>query len=227
MSEFMKYLNSVWARNFCAAEGGKGYVFQGRFKSTIIEEEAHLETALCYVLSNPIRAGLVDNPWAYRNSSIHGYFGRPDGIVDYKFVRELFPTKKDLNEVLGFLAGKDLNLKTTRIGPVLGSEKFIAETIALFDRRKNSRMSRRMRIKEEEYPDVETLQQNFEKTYRIDLNKIDLGTVRGKRMRAKFLVMLRENGGLTYSQIVRHPLFKKLKLSSMSHMYTNIKRAGK
>lgn len=46
-----------------------GHLFQGRFKAILVEQETHL-LALCrYVVLNPVRAGLVPHPRAWRWSS--------------------------------------------------------------------------------------------------------------------------------------------------------------
>src|SRR5262249_30648887 len=47
-----------------------GHVWQGRFKSFPIQEDAHLLTVLRYVLRNPCRAGLAAEPWDWRWSSL-------------------------------------------------------------------------------------------------------------------------------------------------------------
>jgi putative transposase len=45
--------------------GGKGYVFQGRFNSTLIEKDAYLLQSIAYLLRNPVRAGIVPNAEDY------------------------------------------------------------------------------------------------------------------------------------------------------------------
>jgi len=37
-----------------------GHIWQGRFKTFIIQEDSHLLTVLKYVEGNPVRAGLVN-----------------------------------------------------------------------------------------------------------------------------------------------------------------------
>ena len=44
---------------FRKLHGEHGYVFQGRYKSTLIQEDSYLRTAIRYALLNPVRAGLV------------------------------------------------------------------------------------------------------------------------------------------------------------------------
>jgi putative transposase len=49
---------------------GHGHIWQDRFKSFQIQEDAHLLTVLRYVLRNPVRAKLVESPWAWQWSSL-------------------------------------------------------------------------------------------------------------------------------------------------------------
>jgi putative transposase len=59
-----------------------GHVWQGRFKSPVIQEDAHLWAVLRYIEANPLRAGMVtdlaDYPWS--SYPAHG-LGRPDPLV--------------------------------------------------------------------------------------------------------------------------------------------------
>jgi putative transposase len=60
-----------------------GHVWQGRFKSPVIQHDEHLLTVLRYIEANPLRAKLVkradDYPWSsYR---LHG-MGEPDELLD-------------------------------------------------------------------------------------------------------------------------------------------------
>jgi REP-associated tyrosine transposase len=60
-----------------------GHVWQGRFKSPVIQNDEHLLTVLRYIEANPLRAGLVDDAADYRWSSYaaHG-LGTTDLLVD-------------------------------------------------------------------------------------------------------------------------------------------------
>jgi putative transposase len=59
-----------------------GHVWQGRFKSPVIQDGPHLLVVLRYIEANPTRAGMVADPGDYRWSSYpaHG-LGRPDPLL--------------------------------------------------------------------------------------------------------------------------------------------------
>jgi len=55
---------------------GNGHLYQGRYKSFLVEEDHHLLTVLKYIERNPVRAGLVQRPedwrWGSAYRRIHG-----------------------------------------------------------------------------------------------------------------------------------------------------------
>jgi len=63
------------ARNF--SEGVRGHLFEGRFRSCVLDER-HLMAAARYVELNPVAAGIVDTPDAYAWSSASYHLGRRD-----------------------------------------------------------------------------------------------------------------------------------------------------
>jgi putative transposase len=59
-------------RNF--GEGVRGYLFQGRFGSCVLDEK-HLVAAARYVERNPVKAGMVSHPRDYQWSSARFHLG--------------------------------------------------------------------------------------------------------------------------------------------------------
>jgi putative transposase len=59
-----------------------GHVWQGRFKSPVIQDDEHLLAVLRYIEANPVRAKMVEDAGAYRWSSFgcHG-LGRADPLL--------------------------------------------------------------------------------------------------------------------------------------------------
>jgi putative transposase len=59
-----------------------GHVWQGRFKSPVIQDDAHLLVVLRYIEANPLRAQMVTDPADYRWSSFpHHGLGHADPLV--------------------------------------------------------------------------------------------------------------------------------------------------
>ena len=72
MQTFLSVYANAWARRhrFC------GHVFQGRYRTELVEDETYLWTVTRYVHLNPVRARLVEHPAAWRWSSYPGYAHR-------------------------------------------------------------------------------------------------------------------------------------------------------
>ena len=72
LSVGMQWLQSTFANRFNRAHQAHGHLFQGRFKSLIVERDEYLGPLIHYIHLNPIRANLasIENPETYRWSSL-------------------------------------------------------------------------------------------------------------------------------------------------------------
>lgn len=61
LNKGMQWLMTSHVRRYHRRYGTSGHIWQGRFKSFIIQEDNHLLTVLRYVEGNPVRAGLVNS----------------------------------------------------------------------------------------------------------------------------------------------------------------------
>lgn len=68
LSRGMRDLNGAYSQAFNRRHGRVGHVFQGRFKSLIVDRESYLLELARYLANNPVRAGLCrraeDWPWS-------------------------------------------------------------------------------------------------------------------------------------------------------------------
>jgi putative transposase len=75
LSALMRHLDSVYTQSFNRRHGLVGHLFQGRFKSVLVDRESYL-VALCrYVERNPVAAGLVGSPALWPWSSCRAHLG--------------------------------------------------------------------------------------------------------------------------------------------------------
>ncbi|MGY4829952.1 REP-associated tyrosine transposase [Sphaerotilaceae bacterium SBD11-9] len=78
LSLLMRHLNGVYTQAYNRRHDKSGHVFQGRFKAILVDRDAYL-LALCrYVELNPVRAGMVAEPAAWRWSSYLAHVGEAD-----------------------------------------------------------------------------------------------------------------------------------------------------
>jgi len=73
LSKFMKQLNANYAIYFNKKYKRSGHLWQGRFKSWYVTDEAYLYTLMNYIEQNPLKANMVQDLGEYPYSSYH-YF---------------------------------------------------------------------------------------------------------------------------------------------------------
>jgi hypothetical protein len=150
----MKQINGIYTQRFNRRHQLVGHVFQGRFKSIIVDKDAYLLELCRYIVLNPVRAGMIDDPGQHRWSSFKATAGmantpnflstdwilsqfaksRPKAQVQYRrFVRagkkEASPWKALKGQCL--LGGREL---IEKLSPYLKPKAAIKE-IRLVDRK--------------------------------------------------------------------------------------------
>jgi putative transposase len=82
VSAMMQDLGRRYVRNVNSTHARTGTLWEGRFKSSLIDTERYLFTCHRYIELNPVRAGIVKDPGEYPWSS-HAYYseGVPDRLV--------------------------------------------------------------------------------------------------------------------------------------------------
>ena len=73
LSKFMRQLNMNYAIYFNKKYKRSGHLWQGRFKSWYVTDEAYLYTLMCYIEQNPLKTNMVQDIKEYPYSSYH-YF---------------------------------------------------------------------------------------------------------------------------------------------------------
>jgi putative transposase len=73
LSRLMQYLGRLYVRHFNYAYTRSGTLFEGRFKSCVVQQSPYLLSCLRYIELNPVRAGMVKDPGDYRWSSYQAH----------------------------------------------------------------------------------------------------------------------------------------------------------
>jgi putative transposase len=109
-------------KNF--GEGVRGYLFQGRFGSCVLDER-HLLSAVRYVENNPVAAGIVKHAWDYPWSSAAYHVGNIEDDILVKD-RSLYGLVEDWRLYLDEKKEDDFNpiRKATRTGRPAGDNDF-------------------------------------------------------------------------------------------------------
>ena len=134
LSRGMQYLNAGYAGYFNDRHDRVGHLFQGRFKSHLVEEDGHYHELSRYIHLNPRRAGLVRLPEDYPWSSYPGYV-RADlmfGWVTYgRILREFDDDQAEARRAyqLFVQAGMEQGIVSpfaeATSGLLIGSEAFV------------------------------------------------------------------------------------------------------
>lgn len=77
LSRFMGWVGTTHVRRWREHRGstGEGHLYQGRFKSFLVQSDEHFLTVMCYVEANPLRAGMVQRAERWPWSSLGGAAG--------------------------------------------------------------------------------------------------------------------------------------------------------
>jgi putative transposase len=73
LSRLMQFLGRLYVRYFNYTYARSGTLFEGRFKTSIVQEDQYLLTCLRYIELNPVRAGMVREPGDYCWSSYRAH----------------------------------------------------------------------------------------------------------------------------------------------------------
>ena len=130
----MRHINGVYTQQFNRTHHRVGHLFQGRFKSILVDRDEYLLELCRYIVLNPLRAGMVERPEDYVWSSYRATAGvsrTPDFLAVDWILSQFAPRKDDARKryihfVLAGVGGKQIwaELKSQCI---LGRERFLEE----------------------------------------------------------------------------------------------------
>ena len=75
LSQILHYLNGAYTTYFNTKRRRSGHLFQGRYKSILVEKDAYCQELSRYIHLNPVRTGLAESPARYPWSSYPSYVG--------------------------------------------------------------------------------------------------------------------------------------------------------
>ena len=82
LGKFMQSMANRYSRYFNAKRHRTGTMWEGRFKSCLVDSEHYLFTLYKYIEMNPVEAGMVDDAAAYQWSSYgHNALGQIDPLI--------------------------------------------------------------------------------------------------------------------------------------------------
>lgn len=76
LSFAMQWLNVSYAAYYNKKRQRSGHLFQGRFKSVLVEADEYLKPLSRYIHLNPVKAGMVNSPGEFSWSSYPAFIGK-------------------------------------------------------------------------------------------------------------------------------------------------------
>ncbi len=133
MSEFMRWLTTTHVRQRRVATKSIGYgsIYQGAYKSFIVQADKHLVDLIRYVEQNPLRAKLVNRAEDWQWGSLHR---RMRGTAKEKKLLDPLPTKlpanylTSVNEVYNEHTLEKIRSSVTKGAPY-GGDEWVADTV--------------------------------------------------------------------------------------------------
>ena len=132
LSKIMQYINSSYTTYFNIKRKKVGHMFQGRYKSIVVDKDNYFLGLTRYIHLNPIRAKMVNRPEEYQWSSYNGFIKRKgDGYIDKSCVRkQITMTIKNYRQfVFEGINKKESPFKDIYGGFILGKPPFIKEKL--------------------------------------------------------------------------------------------------
>jgi len=132
LPRIMHYINSCYTTYYNVTKRNAGHLFQGRYRSLIVDADSYFKGLTRYIHLNPVKAKIVERPEEYRWSSYKGYIsGRGDGYIDNEATRMVLGMNgaEYMRFVNSGLTEKDDIFKDVYAGSILGGVSFIKERL--------------------------------------------------------------------------------------------------
>ncbi len=131
LSSFMHAIQSGYAAYFNAKRGRSGHLFQGRYKSILVDKDAYLLELSRYIHLNPVRARISDAPEAFPFSSYPVFIDpRRETFVSRDLILAMSHGPENYRRFVESGLGElESPLKDVYGGMILGKKSFIKEVL--------------------------------------------------------------------------------------------------
>ncbi len=137
LSRAMHYINGSYTTYINIKRQRNGHLFQGRYKSILVEKNNYLLELSRYIHLNPVRANMVEKPEDYPHSSYSLYISRnKNDTVSKSLILNLVTRhngneRKEYKRFVESAIGVELDNPMNDVygGTVLGGVRFIKETL--------------------------------------------------------------------------------------------------
>jgi REP element-mobilizing transposase RayT len=128
LSKGMRQLNGVYTQTYNRRHHITGHLFQGRYKSILVDEDNYLLELSRYIVLNPVKAGMVKHPGQWKWSSYRAMTGEapvPDWLSsDYLLFQFSVQRKTAIRKYREFVQE---GLKLGPIWPQLNNQIYLGD----------------------------------------------------------------------------------------------------
>ncbi len=133
LSRTMQWIQTAYSIYYNRNHKRSGHLFQGRYKSVLVENESYWYILSLYIHLNPIRAGMVEKLREYKWSSYHDYVNvrKKNKWVNSEAVLEGIcsdkqESRRGYRKLIREASGRENDfLEEIKYGMILGSDKFV------------------------------------------------------------------------------------------------------
>jgi putative transposase len=134
LSKIMQHINGAYTTYFNRKHERAGHLFQGRYKSILVQADAYAKELSRYIHLNPVRSGIVNNPEEYEWSSFRFYISdrefpkwlKRDMLLGYFNVNTVTAMSMYKDFVHGLIGQKMKSpLENLRYSFILGEKEYI------------------------------------------------------------------------------------------------------
>jgi len=204
LSRIMQYLNTSYTTYYNIKRSKCGHLFQGRYKSILVDKDSYCQELSKYIHLNPVRAKIVERPEQYKWSSYKGYINKKgDGYIDKSQIKNII----GMNEIQYrqfILSAMDVPqtnpFKDIYAGFILGPTSFIKEKLRDL---KIQIESRNISYKESLIPHVtkEEIINAVAKKYKQDPKELSNSKKHTMKARKAALYLMKNFSGMTNNEI--------------------------
>ena len=223
ISKIMHYIKGSYTTYYNIRHRRYGHLFQGRFKSIVVDKDSYLLELSRYIHLNPVRAAIVKNPLEYPWSSYRGYLGRKNAYIDNDQVKAYIGigcSEYRRFVLKGIRKPKD-PLNKVYAGFLLGPVGFIKDKLKDLEIHIASDEVAHKKVLQDDAARSEDIITAVTTHYRISIEELKRSKARPMRARQILIYLLRKYTGLTNREIGN---FVDMRYSAVSKSGLTIKR---
>jgi REP element-mobilizing transposase RayT len=203
ISKIMHYIKGSYTTYYNIRHHRTGHLFQGRFKSIVVDKDSYFLELTRYIHLNPVFAGIVQDPTEYVWSSYRGYLGKKDKCIDKDEVkRYLRMTRGEYRRfVLDGIKKPNNPLKNVYAGFLLGSVGFIKNKLHDLEVQSTSDEVAHRKVLRNDAQIAKDIIAEVTRYYKTTINELKRNKDRPMRGKHILVYLLRKLTGLSNREI--------------------------